>query len=111
MRGGLTAVFGTPVVHEDDALRAVRSATELRERLATLNDEFERESRVRLGLRIGVSTGEVVTGGTREGDIVGEAVVVAARLQQAARFPEEVMMVVDVGVEIGAAGLDHDLAQ
>src|SRR5437868_6932691 len=88
MRGGLTAVFGTPVVHEDDALRAVRSATELRERLATLNDEFERESRVRLGLRIGVSTGEVVTGGTREGDIVGEAVVVAARLQQAALLSE-----------------------
>jgi DNA-binding SARP family transcriptional activator len=88
MRGGLTAVFGTPLVHEDDALRAVRSAAELRERLATLNDELERESRVRLGLRIGVSTGEVVTGGAQKGDIVGEAVAVAARLQQAARFGE-----------------------
>jgi DNA-binding SARP family transcriptional activator len=88
MRGGLTAVFGTPLVHEDDALRAVRSAAELRERQVTLNDEFEREYRVRLGLRIGVNTGEVVTGGAQEGDIVGEAVAGAARLQQAARLGE-----------------------
>jgi DNA-binding SARP family transcriptional activator/tetratricopeptide (TPR) repeat protein len=88
MRGGLTAVFGTPLVHEDDALRAVRSAAELRERQVILNDEFEREYRVRLGLRIGVNTGEVVTGGAQEGDIVGEAVAGAARLQQAARLGE-----------------------
>jgi len=66
----------------------VRSAAELRERQVILNDEFEREYRVRLGLRIGVNTGEVVTGGAKEGDIVGEAVAGAARLQQAARLGE-----------------------
>jgi DNA-binding SARP family transcriptional activator/class 3 adenylate cyclase/tetratricopeptide (TPR) repeat protein len=88
MRGGLTAIFGTPHVHEDDPLRAVRSAVELRGHLATLNAELERESGVRLGLRIGVSTGEVVTGGIKQGDIVGEAVAVAARLEQAAPLGE-----------------------
>ncbi len=56
------AVFGVPVVHEDDALRAVRAAVEMRETLATLNDELERSWGVRLAARIGVNTGEVIAG-------------------------------------------------
>jgi DNA-binding SARP family transcriptional activator len=91
IRGAVTAVFGVPVVHEDDPLRAVRAAAELRERLTALNEELTRESGIRLALRTSVSTGEIVTGGDQEGDVVGDAVTVAARLQQSAR-PSEILI-------------------
>jgi class 3 adenylate cyclase/tetratricopeptide (TPR) repeat protein len=84
------AVFGVPTVHEDDALRAVRAAGELRGGLAGLNDELEREFGTRLELRMGVNTGEVVTG-TEERLATGDAVNVAARLEQAAQ-PGEVLL-------------------
>jgi class 3 adenylate cyclase/tetratricopeptide (TPR) repeat protein len=73
------AVFGVPVVHEDDALRALRSAIEMRDALPELGLEG----------RIGVMTGEVVTG--TEDWLAGDAVNVAARLEQAAR-PGEVLL-------------------
>ena len=77
------AVFGIPVVHEDDALRAVRAAADMREALGRLNDELQRDWGVRIESRIGVNTGEVVTG---EGDSIatGDAVNVGARLEQGA---------------------------
>jgi class 3 adenylate cyclase/tetratricopeptide (TPR) repeat protein len=80
------AVFGVPVVHEDDALRAVRAASEMRERLAALNAELGRERGVTLALRTGVNTGEVVAGDPSSGEsyATGDAVNVAARLEQAA---------------------------
>jgi class 3 adenylate cyclase/tetratricopeptide (TPR) repeat protein len=84
------AVFGVPTVHEDDALRALRAATELREVLASLNDELERDYGVSLQLRTGVNTGEVVTG-TEERLATGDAVNVAARLEQAAQ-PDEILV-------------------
>jgi len=84
------AVFGVPVVHEDDALRAVRAAAELQEALADLNTELERAFGTRLALRTGVNTGEVVTG-TAERLATGDAVNVAARLEQAAQ-PGEVVL-------------------
>jgi hypothetical protein len=64
------AVFGVPIVREDDALRAVRAAEELRDA-------------VEIEVRIGVNTGEVVTG-RGETLVTGDAVNVAARLEQAA---------------------------
>jgi len=67
------AIFGLPQVHEDDALRAVRAAVEMRDAVTTL----------RLEVRIGVNTGEVVAG-TGETLATGDAVNVAARLEQAA---------------------------
>ena len=84
------AVFGIPTVHEDDALRAVRAADEMGHALATLNDDLHSEWGVRLAMRIGVNTGEVVTGqGSGQGSggqrlVTGDAVNVAARLEQAA---------------------------
>ena len=77
------AVFGVPTVHEDDALRALRAAAELREALAELNEDLERDYGVSLLLRTGVNSGEVVTG-TEERLATGDAVNVAARLEQAA---------------------------
>lgn len=77
------AVFGIPVVHEDDALRAARAANELRDELRSLNADLQREFGIELQVRMGVNTGEVVTseGGTLA---TGDAVNVAARLEQAA---------------------------
>src|SRR5437867_9383956 len=81
------AVFGIPTLHEDDALRAVRAAAEMRDRLVHLNDELERDWGVRLLARMGVNTGEVVAGDSSAGQtmVTGDAVNVAARLEQAAQ--------------------------
>jgi class 3 adenylate cyclase/tetratricopeptide (TPR) repeat protein len=78
------AVFGVPAIHEDDALRAVRAASEMREALEVLNKELERDHGVSLAARIGVNTGEVVAGDDADTLITGDAVNVAARLEQAA---------------------------
>ncbi len=91
------AVFGVPQVHEDDALRAVRAAFEMRDALPELGVQA----------RIGVNTGEVVTG-TEERLATGDAVNVAARLEQAAK-PEEILIgantfqLVQHAVEVQAA--------
>src|SRR5919202_1264204 len=80
------AVFGLPRVHEDDALRAVRAARAMVERLESLNVELERDWGVRLANRTGLNTGEVVAGDPSTGQrlVTGDAVNVAARLEQAA---------------------------
>ncbi|HET9509498.1 MAG TPA: BTAD domain-containing putative transcriptional regulator, partial [Gaiellaceae bacterium] len=77
----ISAVFGLPTVHEDDALRAVRSAAELRERLELLTAEVEGERRARIVFRAGVSTGEVVTGGEAGGGPRTTGVPLAASAQ------------------------------
>jgi class 3 adenylate cyclase/tetratricopeptide (TPR) repeat protein len=80
------AVFGLPRLHEDDALRAVRAAAGMQGALEKLNDELERVFGVRLANRTGVNTGEVVSGDPAAGQrlVTGDAVNVAARLEQAA---------------------------
>jgi class 3 adenylate cyclase/tetratricopeptide (TPR) repeat protein len=84
------AVFGIPELHEDDALRAVRAATELRRALSELNEQLAREFGVRIGIRVGVNTGEVVAGDGTGGQmlVTGDAVNVAKRLEEAARTGE-----------------------
>jgi class 3 adenylate cyclase/predicted ATPase len=87
------AAFGIPATHEDDALRAVRAAAEMGDRLADLNEELERERGVSLQVRTGVNTGEVVTGDPSGGQFyaTGDAVNVAKRLEEAAQ-PGEVLL-------------------
>jgi class 3 adenylate cyclase/tetratricopeptide (TPR) repeat protein len=82
----VVAVFGVPVAHEDDAVRAVRAAAEMRERVAELNDHLDAGFGVRLAIHMGLHSGEVVSGDASSGGtlVTGDAVNVAARLQQAA---------------------------
>jgi len=82
----IMAVFGLPRLHEDDAIRAVRAAAEMREELARVNVRLEAEFGVRLENRTGVYTGEVVAGDVTTGQrlVTGDTVNVAARLEQAA---------------------------
>jgi class 3 adenylate cyclase len=90
------AVFGVPEAHEDDALRACRAAVEMRDALPELGVQA----------RIGINTGEVVTG-TAERLATGDAVNVAARLEQAAEpgtilIGEETLRLVRDAVEADA---------
>ena len=80
------AVFGLPLVHEDDALRAVRAADEVRGRLTPAPDGQGDGSAARLEVRIGVSTGEVVTGGVPGAHLrtTGEPLSLSSRLAHAA---------------------------
>jgi class 3 adenylate cyclase len=80
------AVFGVPLAHEDDADRAVRAAIALREAVSADRGD----GKPRFTLRIGVNTGEVVTGdgaGT-EFLVTGGPVVVAKRLEENAQHGE-----------------------
>jgi class 3 adenylate cyclase/tetratricopeptide (TPR) repeat protein len=87
------AVFGIPQVHEDDALRACRAATEIRKRVAELSKGLERDYGTPLVVRIGANTGEVVAGDPSAGQalVTGDAVNVAARLEQGAP-PGEILI-------------------
>ncbi len=75
------AAFGIPATHEDDAERAVRCALAIRDSVVELG----------LDVRIGIESGEVVTEGSESTFATGEAVSVAARLQQCAE-PQEIVM-------------------
>jgi len=80
------AVFGIPVLHDDDALRAVRAAAEMQRTMDALGRQLGLVGDTTLSARIGINTGEVVAGNPADGQtlVTGDAVNVAARLEQAA---------------------------
>jgi tetratricopeptide (TPR) repeat protein len=84
------AVFGIPIVHEDDALRGLRAAVEIRDRLAELTPELESHWDARIELRVGLSTGEVVAGGAQL-QPTGEPLALAHRLALSAGRGEIVL--------------------
>jgi class 3 adenylate cyclase/tetratricopeptide (TPR) repeat protein len=90
------AVFGLPRVHEDDALRAVRAAVDMRAALERLNAELAPAWGVTVTARTGVNTGEVIVSGdpADAGILVGDPVNLAARLEQVAE-PGEILVGVD----------------
>jgi class 3 adenylate cyclase/tetratricopeptide (TPR) repeat protein len=90
------AVFGVPVAHEDDALRSLRAALEMREALPELG----------LQARLGVNTGEVMTS-SDDALVTGDAVNVAARLEQAAGAGEIFVGAETVVLAGGAARVEE----
>jgi predicted ATPase/class 3 adenylate cyclase len=97
------AVFGLPVAHEDDALRAVRAAADMRVALAAINAELERDYGVEIEVRTAVHTGDVVAG-DGETLVTGDAVNVAARLEQNAKAGE-ILLGEQTGHLLGEAAL------
>ena len=89
----LVAVFGLPVLHEDDALRAVRAAVEARSALAVVNDELIRDYELGLDTRTGVNTGEVVGGDSPTGSTLATGdMVERGRPARATRAAGEIVI-------------------
>ncbi len=93
----IMAVFGAPVQHADDALKAVRAAVDMRDKAAVINQELDRElcgkSGFRLNIGIGIATGKVFSGilgsiRKREFTSIGMAVNMASRLKRLAKADE-----------------------
>jgi class 3 adenylate cyclase/tetratricopeptide (TPR) repeat protein len=108
----VVAVFGVPVLHEDDARRALSAAIEMLDAVASLNRELRTLIGVEIGVRIGVNTGEVVAAddiSSGQALAAGEPVNVAARLQGAAA-PGEILIgpvtraLAGTGVVLASAG-------
>ncbi|HVB24407.1 MAG TPA: adenylate/guanylate cyclase domain-containing protein [Ktedonobacteraceae bacterium] len=92
------AVFGSPITHEDDPDRAIRAALDMQKALADFNQQRQVRDpeATRLQMRIGINTGEVATpshvrSSQRDFLITGDAVNVAARLQQSAS-PDNILV-------------------
>src|SRR2546422_8531413 len=83
MGDSVMATFGVPIVREDDAERALRAACQMLDRLTELNPEFKSQQGVSLAIRVGVNTGEVMAA-SDQNVVTGDAVNVAARLEQMA---------------------------
>ncbi|GCE11272.1 hypothetical protein KTT_11310 [Tengunoibacter tsumagoiensis] len=87
----IMAVFGAPIAHEDDPDRAIRAALDMQTALTNFNQQrllYDTEN-AQLQMRIGINTGEVAApnnAGRQRQDflITGDAVNIAARLQQVA---------------------------
>jgi class 3 adenylate cyclase/tetratricopeptide (TPR) repeat protein len=88
------AVFGLPRAHEDDALRAVRAALEMQASVERLNASLAENGIPELRIRIGINTGEVVTGDEAATLATGDAVNTAKRLEQGAAGGEILIGVV-----------------
>jgi len=111
------AVFGDPVAHEDDPLRAVRAALELHEAVEALNRDVEPRIGSPIGMHSGVNTGVVLTSesvldGKQTGPL-GDTINVAARLQSLAKTGQvlvgpETRRAIEATFDLEDLGL-HDL--
>jgi class 3 adenylate cyclase len=88
----VVGTFGVPEAHEDDTLRAVRAALEMREAAAELDREID-DPEVRILVRIAIDCGEAFADqvSATDGRIVGDVFNTAARLESAAE-PGDVLV-------------------
>jgi class 3 adenylate cyclase/tetratricopeptide (TPR) repeat protein len=112
MGDAVMAVFGVPVAHEDDVIRAARAALEIGEALTELNHEIERRWGVELNVRTGLNTGEAVVGDDPTGrwSTLGDAVNVAQRLEAVAESGQVLVGERTAQLLRGAASLDSPAA-
>lgn len=90
------ALFGAPIAHEDDAERAVLCALGMQAAIAPVADHARQGGNVEPSIRVGVNTGDVVSGtwnasGRQDVAVTGDAVNTAARIQSTAE-PGEVLV-------------------
>jgi class 3 adenylate cyclase len=105
----IVAAFGVPAVREDDANRALHAALEMQHRVESLNEELGLEHSVRLAMRIGVNTGDILAttaGRLDQRFLAGDTVNIAARLEQAAE--PGAILVVDRTAEAAAVAFRFD---
>ena len=85
---GIMAVFGAPIALEDHAVRACRAALDIQADVQPLADDVERRDTIALQLRIGLNSGEVITGEIGSGPMsytaIGEQVGMAQRMESVA---------------------------
>ena len=89
-------VFGAPVAHSEDALRAVTAAVEIQKKAGEIDRKLKQNNGLRLKLGIGISTGDVFSGilgsfRKKEYTSIGMAVNIASRLQSIAK-PGEILI-------------------
>ena len=97
-------VFGVPTLHEDDALRAAQAALAGQSALTAEAAELDRERGQRLGIRIGLATGEALVGGADPSGFLGDAVAHAVDLAGLATAGE--ILVSEQTRELAAGALE-----
>lgn len=113
----IMAVFGSPEPIANHALAACRAALDSRRRLAALNEELSRDHGVRLGMRIGINTGDMIVGNVgsakkRNYTVLGDAVNLASRLEGANKeFGTDILLGAATAAALGGALVTRPVAR